>query len=355
MNANIKIALLLAVATLVWLASGFFEGVDTETAGDFTASKLTKVEVQRFTTQQFNPQLSLRAKTEPHRVIELTAQLSGRVAAVPGRRGVSIEQGQPVCVIELEDQQLRVDSAEAQLRQAEIAYRGALQLETAGYQSELAIAQAKANLESAKLLLKQSQNNLEDLIIESPLAGIVETRPVEAGDYIVPGQLCAKVVELDPIKVIADVAETDVVKLRLGDRALAEFSSESPIQATISYIAHQASPNTRSYRVEATLQNPEMLLRAGMSGRLKINQPPIQAHLVPASSILLDATGSPVVRTILNEGYVAQSRVSLIGETDRGVWVKGLPESIDLITTGQNYVAEGELVEASSRFQLTAD
>lgn len=355
MNANIKIALLIAVVTLVWLASGLFGGVDTEITQDLTSSKLTKVEVQTSTVQQYNPQLSLRAKTEPYRVIELTAQLSGRVTAVPGRRGLSIEQGQPVCVIELEDHQLRVDSAEAQLRQAEIAYRGALQLETAGYQSELAIAQAKANLQSAKLLLKQSQDSLDDLIIESPLAGIVETRPVEAGDYIAPGQLCAKVVELDPIKVVAEVAEKDVVKLRLGDSAQAEFFNLSAIQATITYVAHEANPNTRSYRVEATVQNKDLSLRAGMSGRLKINQPSIQAHLVPASAILLDASGSPVVRTVSNDGHVDQSRVSLVGETDRGIWVQGLPAKIDLITVGQNYVAEGELVEANLRPHLAAD
>jgi len=355
LNANIKIALLITVVTLSWLASGLFKGEDPEPVQDMATSKQAIVEVQQSSTQQYIPELFLRAKTEPHRVIELTAQLSGRVIAVPGRRGVSIERGQPVCVIELEDQQLRVDSAKAQLHQAEIAYRGALQLETAGYQSELAIAQAKTALQSAKLLLKQSQDNLEDLIIESPLAGVVETRPVEVGDYIAPGQLCAKVVELDPIKVIAQVAEADVVKLRLGDKARAEFFNQSPIQATISYIAHEANPNTRSYRVEATMQNADLLLRSGMSGRLVITQPPIQAHLVPASSILLDATGSPVVRTVLNDGHVVQYRVSVVGETDRGVWVQGLPEKIDLITVGQNYVAEGELVETSLRPQLATD
>lgn len=346
MNTNIRIALSIAVLILLWLVSGVFKSSDPKTAEQIPLTELTKVQVSQFSQRTYVPELSLRSQTEPYRVVELKAEVAGSVIAVPGGRGTKVEQGQAICVIEPKDRQSRVDHAVAQLEQAQIAYRGALQLKTAGYQSELAIAQAKANKESAKLALKQSEIALEDLSIKAPFPAIVETRPVEIGDFIAVGQLCARLVELDPVKVTAQVSENDMAMLNLGDSAVAEFFTHGDVEAHISYIAHEANSQTRSYRIEATANNPNLSLKAGMSGRLRVDQPSVNAHFIPASLIVLDTRGHPVVRAVVEKNLVKQIEVTVVGETEQGIWVQGLPETINLITVGQNYVSEGELVDS---------
>jgi len=344
LNANTRVALFVVLATILWLGSGLL----SEEFGDVaepTSAPLIKVQVEKFSERDFAPQLWLRSHTEPFRIVDLKAQVAGRIVAVPGRRGYLVERGQVICAIDKEDRQQRVDQSVAHLQQAEIAYRGALQLKTAGYQSELAIAQAKANMEAAKLALKRSEIDLDNLNIKAPFSAIVEDRPVEVGDFLASGQLCARLVELHPLKLIAQAAETDVARLKLGQKALATFDNYPDIEVSLTYIAHEANPKTRSYPVEAKAKNSDLLLRAGISGRLNITLPSIKAHLIPASLILLDSDGDITVRAVDAENRVIQIKVAIVGEDKKGVWVQGLPKAITLITVGQNYVSRGEHIE----------
>ncbi len=343
MNTNVKIALIIVLATLVWLGSGLFANEDTSNLNQPVLSD-TKVSVGKFALQDFLPLLVLNSHTQPNRVVNLKAQIAGTVESVPGQRGALIEKNQSICVIEAKERPQRLMQAKAKLEQAQIAYTGAQQLQTAGYQSDFAIAQAKANLEVAKLELTLSQNEVDSLNVKAPFSGIVEERPVEVGDFLTAGQPCAKLVELSPIKVVAEVSESDVVNLQIGDKASALFDDASK-SAVISYIAHQANPVTRSYRVEAVVENTDLQLRSGISGQLQLRMDRVKAHLIPASLILLDAEGHTMVRAVDQENLVTQHRVVVVGEAENGLWVTGLPAMIDLIRVGQNYVTQGERVE----------
>jgi multidrug efflux system membrane fusion protein len=347
MNTNVKIALVIILATLVWLASGLFAN-EAPSKLDQPALSLTKVSVGEYSAQDFVPLLSINSHTQPNRVVSLKAQIAGTVESVPGQRGTKVDKNQSICVIEAEERPQRLMQSKAKLEQAQIAYTGALQLKTAGYQSDLAIAQAKANLEIAKLELTLSQNDVDSLEIKAPFAGIVEDRPVEVGDFLTAGQPCAKLVELSLIKVVAEVSESDVVNLKIGDKASALFDDYASRTATISYIAHQANPTTRSYRVEAKIKNTELQLRSGISGQLQLRLDSVKAHLIPASLILLNAEGQTMVRAVDQKNLVTQHKVVVVGESENGLWVSGLPAMINLITVGQNYVTQGERVETFS-------
>ncbi len=347
MNTNVKIALAIILATIVWLVSGLFTNEATSNL-DQPALSLTKVSVGEFSAQDFVPLLSINSQTQPNRVVSLKAQIAGTVESVPGQRGALVEKNQSICVIEAEERPQRLMQAKAKLEQAQIAYTGAQQLKTAGYQSDLAIAQAKANLEVAKLELTLSQNDVDSLNVKAPFSGIVEERPVEVGDFLTVGLPCAKLVELSPIKVVAEVSESDVVNLQIGDKASALFDDYASKSAVISYIAHQANPVTRSYRIEAVVKNTDLQLRSGISGQLQLRMDRVKAHLIPASLILLNAEGQTVVRAVDQDNLVTQHMVAVVGEAENGLWVSGLPTMINLITVGQNYVTQGERVETFS-------
>ena len=344
MNTNVKIALVIILATLFWLGSGLFASDNRSNLNQPVLSD-TKVSVAQFALQDFVPLLAFNSHTQPNRVVNLKAQIAGTVESVPGQRGALVEKNQSICVIEAEERPQRLMQAKAKLEQAQIAYTGAQQLKTAGYQSDLAIAQAKANLEVAKLELTLSQNDVDSLNVKAPFSGIVEERPVEVGDFLTAGLPCAKLVELSPIKVVAEVSESDVVNLQIGDKASALFDDYASKSAVISYIAHQANPVTRSYRVEAVVKNTDLQLRSGISGQLQLRMDRVKAHLIPASLILLDAKGQTMVRAVNQENLVTQHRVMVAGEAEKGLWVTGLPALVDLITVGQNYVTQGERVE----------
>ena len=348
MNRNVRISLILAVAIFLWLASGLFLSPKTDgNAGKSVDSNLTSIEATWVEIQQFRPQLSLRAKTEANRVVDVKAQVGGRIVAVPVEEGTEVVAGDTLCRIDAEDRAQRIEHAAASLAQAKIEYDGAQKLKQSGYQSELAIAQAKTRLESARVAVERSALDMQNLSIKAPFAGIVESRPVEIGDFVQPGQLCAQVVELNPLKITAVITESEISKVSLGTVARVTLVNGDLLNGKITYLSHQADPVTRSYRVEATVENPQLKYLAGMSGRLQLEGQPVAAHLISASLMLLDDQGRLAVRAVDKQGIVSTLGITSVGESSEGVWVAGLPESVALVTLGQNYVAEGEQVEVS--------
>ena len=131
-------------------------------------------------------------------------------------------------------------------------YRGAITLNSAGFQSEVAIAQARATLETAKANLKRAQLDIGHLNVVAPFDGIIETRALDIGDYVVPGTICALLVDLDQIKVTALVNEHEVSKVKVRSVASASIGLNGPVEAVVSYIAHQANHMTQSYRLPTT-------------------------------------------------------------------------------------------------------
>ena len=133
--------------------------------------------------------------------------------------------------------------------------------------------------------------------------------------------------------------------LSIGDDAMVLVAGKEYQGAKISYLAYQANPMTKGYRVEATMDNPDQTLRAGISAQLNIQLAPVQGHLVPSSTILLSDKGSTMIRVLDSNQIVESHKVTAVGESDNGIWVTGLPEEVVLVTVGQNYIIDGEHVE----------
>jgi len=347
LNSNVRVSLFIGLAIGLWLISGLFASPATENNSSKIESKLTNVQADWFEVQAYEPQLVLRGRTEANRSVDVKAQIAGRVIAVPADEGALIGAGETICEIDQEDRKLRLQHAKAGLVQATIEYQGAQKLKQAGYQSELAIAQAKTGLESARVAVERSTLDLNNLSIKAPFDGVVEQRPVEVGDFVQPGQLCAQVVELNPLKVSAVITEQEIGKISLDRDAQLTLVNGETLNGKISYLSRQANPVTRSYRVEATIANPQLRFLAGMSGSLQIAAQPMSAHLIPSSLVLLDDAGGLVVRAVDDQGIIKTLSVTNVGENSDGVWVTGLPDRVALVTVGQNYVTEAEKVSVS--------
>ena len=343
-NNNVRFAIIFTMALVLWFGSGMFKSSEATVSEGEAAVAYTRVQVVSFREQMFRPTVSLQAKTKANRSVDLLAQVSGKISSILAVEGSRVEKGEGICQIDSEDRPLRLAQAQASLENASIAYRGALKLKSVGYQSELAISQAKAVLATAKTNLKRAQLNVENLKIKAPFDGIVEFRPVEIGDFIMPGQLCATVVELSPLKIEALATELDVNTLALDDEAAVEIANQTYTGAKISYLAHQANPTTRGYRVEALMSNPGQLIRAGVTAKLNVQIAARAAQLIPASSILLSDRGYTIVRVLGADQTVFSTEVAVVGETSEGVWVVGLPKEVVLVTVGQNYIIDGERV-----------
>lgn len=348
MGQNIRFALIVLVATVIWFLSGFLGTADDEDATQKIGqeSSLSLVRAAWVESQNYVPQIQARGYTIPNRQVLLRAEIKGRVIAVPVEEGASVELGETICQLAAEDREQRVSEASAAVTQAEIEYQGALKLKQSGYQSKSAIAKAFAQLEAAKANFRRRQIDLENTAITASFAGIVDSRPVEVGDYVKVGDVCAELLEMHPLKIKAALSERELVQIQLGSRVVAQLVTGETVSGEVTYLSQLADPKTRTYRMEVVIPNQQGHLRAGVSARVLASASSLAAHQISAALLSLDDQGKLMVKALDDQDRVVNHQIELVGDDAEGVWLTGLPERVRLITVGYEYVSTGETVKA---------
>ena len=221
------------------------------------------------------------------------------------------------------------------MEKAEIDYDGAQRLESGGFQSQSEIAQALASLEVARAAYRRAQLDLEYLEIKAPFDGFIDERPVELGDFMQRGEMCARILDLDPLLVTGQVSEKDIAQIASGDPVNATLITGEAVSGAIRFVERSADEVTRTFRLEAEIPNSEYSLLSGVSAALEVPTGTAMAQLINSSLLILTDSGELGVKVLDNDNRVRLMLVELISDSSSGVWVSGLPQSTTIITLGQ--------------------
>ncbi len=329
----------------------------------------------------------LRGQTEADRQVDVRAETSAQVMSEPLSRGSTVEAGDVLCRLDpgtreaalaeararlLEararkpETEARLDEAKSKLDEAMINFNAATKLAEGGFASETRVASAQAavrsaqagvaaaqsglqstqaGIESAEAAVASASREIERLTITAPFGGLLETDSAERGSLLQPGSLCATVIRLDPIRVVGFVPETEVGRVKLGAAAGARLTTGQEITGTVGFLSRSADPQTRTFRVELHVPNPDLEIRDGQTAELVIAAEGTKAHLVPQSALTLNDDGTLGVRTVGDDGLVDFVAVDIIRDTKDGIWLSGLPDTANIITVGQEFVVRGVRVE----------
>ncbi|MBU8870371.1 MAG: efflux RND transporter periplasmic adaptor subunit [Gemmatimonadales bacterium] len=148
--------------------------------------------------------------------------------------------------------------------------------------------QAKAGLEMAKAGLAEVNAHLSYLDITAPVDGVVARKMIEQGNMANPGMPLLILEQTDRVKVIAHVGEKDVSSIAAGHSVTIEISSlgSAVFQAELARVIPTANPGSRTYDVEAYLDNPDGRIKSGMFARMTIPVGNRQAILVPKEAVI---------------------------------------------------------------------
>ena len=349
---SITIAVVIAVLTALWLASGALTG-DDETAppaalgGAVAEAPARAVRARRIHAVTLPQRVEVRGRTENKRTVDVRAETTGRVVARPVERGDRVERGDLLCRLALDDRQAKREQAAAAIEVARLEHAGAIRLANQGLQSETAIAQAKARLATAEAQRAAVTLDIDRTRIRAPFGGVVETTALEVGDYAQPGAPCARVVDLDPMLLVGRVAETAVRQITVGASARARLGTGEQVEGPVRFVATQADPDTRTYRVEVAIPNPDFSVPSGVTAQFEVVTGAAEAHKVSPALLALDDEGRIGVRTVDGGQRVVFNRVEIVADEADGVWVSGLPRVATLITVGHQFVVAGQAVEVT--------
>lgn len=312
---------------------------------------VSSVRAIRVSPQSYNEKIRVRGRTQAFRQVEVRAEVAGRVVGNPIPRGARVKQGDTLCEIAVDNRGADLLENESRLEQAQFEYNASADLQGRKLQSEVAVAQFKAALESAKAGVARAKLALKNTKVVAPFDGVVEMRAVEMGDLLNVGAVCATVLDDSPMLLVGLVPEQDIASLTLGSRVNAQLLTKEIISGKITYIARNADAISRSYRIEAEVDPSEYDLRAGVTAEILVQAANVQAHLIPASALTLDDNGAIGVKLIDDRGNVSFGNVSIVGDDtgqlNPGIWVTGLKGDINLVTVGQEIVFPGMQVESN--------
>jgi multidrug efflux system membrane fusion protein len=201
------------------------------------------------------------------------------------------------------------------------------------------------------LLCKLGIIELNRTEVKAPFDGYIEDI-VKPGNLLERGQLCATIIELDPITFIAEVPENSIKDVREGQKVNISLVTGDNIQGKLTFVSKSASVATRTFRVEAEITNPSGIVRDGISGTMVIDTDPVLAHKISPSILLLADNGELGVKTVNSENMVEFFPVQIIQDTEEGIWVAGLPDFSNIIVLGQGFVETGQIVSVTNLASL---
>ncbi len=303
------------------------------------------VRVHTQTASIRSQEITVRGHTEASRSVVVRAEISGVIDRIQVSKGDRVTAGQVIATLDLGDRPARLAEVEALVAQRQLEFNIASSLAAQGQQAMTRVVAAQTALESATAALARIETEIEKTEIRAPFDGIIEDRQIQMGDFISPGSPAATLVDENPFLVVGQVSENDIDKVILGGPGTATLLEGRTVSGTVLFIATVSDPQTRTFRVELEVENPNRNLRAGATADFLIPVGTVAAHLVSPAVLVLDDEGNLGVK-LVKLGVVEQVPVTVVASDDNGIWLAGLPETATIITVGQQFVSAGQIVTA---------
>ena len=336
----------LAIALWFWYNSSKTDApvAAAKPAAEQTAPIPTVV-VEPREAQDHQNSFTLYGRSEANREVEVKAETAGLVVSTPVTEGRRVKRGTTLCRQDIDARQANLDQAQANFEARQFDLQSTQTLVDKGYRSAVQLKTQKAAVDGARAAVKQAQIELDNVNMRAPFAGIFDSQIAEVGDYLLPGQSCGKLIEMNPLIVTVELTETQVGQIKIGQEAAIELATGQSVTGEIRFIEANANASTRTFRTEIKVPNADYALKGGVTATVKIKAGIVKAQNVPSKILTLDTDGSLGVRFIDYDNRVGFARVTQIDEDSDGIWVTGLPESTRIIVQGQDFVSVGTEVQ----------
>jgi|TARA_A100001388_G_C28747584_1_gene490353 multidrug efflux system membrane fusion protein len=285
LTKNVRISLYILVPILLWMISGFFK--EEERQKPTETGDLFNVQTILSEASEYQPLIKLKASTKSEKRINVKAKTSGEVVKIGAIQGAYVEKDTVLCSL------------------------GIVEL-----------------------------NRTE---VKAPFSGFIE-QIVKPGNFLERGQVCATIIQLDPITLIAGVPEYDINKVRIGQNVLVELVTGQKIKGKLTFVSKSASPDTRTFIVESQIENSDGKIKDGLTAEISIEIDKVMAHKISPSILLLNDEGKLGIRIVNKNKYAKFIEIIILEDSEEGLWVTGIPEEVEIVIQGQGFVEDGQEV-----------
>ena len=311
---------------------------------------LPMVKIEKVYAEDVPQIISYTATVEPFKSNNITANMSNRIKEIKVDVGYNVVEGQELVVLD----NVNVEQLEVRIANLERDYNRAVELLQIGGGTQQAVDQVKTELDASK---RNLQNMKENMVLTSPISGVVTARNYENGDMT--GALPILTIEnMRPVKIIVSVSESEFPKIKKGMKVNVKLDTygEEVFPGTVYLIHPTIDAATRTFKVEVTVPNADGRIHSGMFARVEINYG-TSSHVVVPDRAVVKQTGSGVryVYTYEN-GKVTYHEVEL-GQRlgNRYELLSGVENGVDVVISGQTRLGDGMKVQLAGQEPVKQD
>lgn len=329
----------------LWMASGLLVKETPTASVDEASVSVMRVEVQALGVESMDREISLQGQLEPAQHLFLKAKTSGSLTRFLIEKGEQVSVGQPLLTLDLGGRTNTLTEAQARVKMARSEQEAAQSLRKQRLQSQLQLEQAEASLESALARLAAVELDISNTTVTAPFAGVVNDLPIDVGSLVERGDVVAELIDDRSFHVSAYASQQSLSNLKVGQAVTVELITGESLNGKLTYISSIADTQTRSFKVEARVQNTSGSIAAGVSASMYIPVEQVEATFISPSALSLGDNGELGVKAVDTEDKVEFLPIELVSTSLDGAWVSGIPGNTRVITMGQGFVNVGEIVD----------
>lgn len=349
-------------------------GVGGGPPGGFAGRVPMTVEVTSVGRAVVEDQITIVGSLTGAATVDVSPRATGRLQEIAFRIGDRIARGQTIARVEdreIREQVRQADASfevarasvrqrEADLKFAEVDLERSRSLFTrqllprqaldeADARQQIAAAQldlARAQFEQAEARLEELRINLSNTVVTSPVDGFVARRFLDPGAYVTSNTPILAIVDLRLVRLVANVVEKDLTRVRPGVPAVAEVDAYPGeiFAGRVARVAPILETATRTASIEIEVPNLDFRLRPGMYARTRLTVGRREGVLVVPRNALVDLEGRRGVFVPAGNKARFVAVGTGIQQAERVEITDGVGDGDRVITTGAGALRDGDTI-----------
>jgi len=292
--------------------------------------------------------------------VNVTSDVSGRITEILFQAGANVKSGTPLLQLFDGPEQADLASFKAQATMAQLSLDRARQLAARQFGAQVTVDQAQSAFDQANAGIARMQAVISQKLVRAPFDGELGVRKVEVGQYLTAGTQIVSLTDLSELYANFTITEKDSGNLKVGQvvRIKVDAYPGRTFEGKITTIEPQISADTRNIRVQATIANPERILKPGMFATTTVvlpDKPPVIT--IPETAVDYTLYGDSVY--LISEKKEDDGKTSLTTTrsfVQTGNRIEGRAEILKGLKPGDRVVAVGQLkLQSGSAVTISTD
>jgi multidrug efflux system membrane fusion protein len=291
--------------------------------------------------------------------VNVTSDVNGRITDIMFTAGASVKAGMPLVQLFDAPDQGDLANFKAQATVAQLSLDRAKQLASRQFGPQATVDSAQAAFDQAQAGIAKTEAIISQKLVRAPFDGELGVRKVEVGQYLTAGTQIVSLTDLSELYANFTVTEKDSAALKVGQivRIKVDAYPGRDFEGKITTIEPQVATDTRNIRVQATIANPDRILKPGMFTTTTVVLPDKPAVItVPETAVDYTLYGDSVYLITEKQGDDGKTSLTVArifvqtGNriSGRAEILKGLKPGDRVVAVGQNKLQPGAAVAISA-------